>query len=93
MQFQKDDFKSMTLEEICNQIPKIDINREDWWVSWKYLPTGSVDSEDECPNFKIFWDKQAVEFNSYTSLFDNDYFKVFVDRCMSHINEMLEALN
>ncbi len=89
---QKDDYKSKTINEICSRIPDMEINREDWWISWKYLPFGMSEANEECPDFKDFSDRYAPGYRAYTSLFNEEYFCMFIDRCRQQINHMLDIL-
>ncbi|MBD7943099.1 MULTISPECIES: PD-(D/E)XK nuclease family protein [Psychrobacillus] len=67
----------LTEEEIKLHIPHLNPELLNWWAYWEHLP---VDDANQVPNFKYLDDE-----NLYFKLFDEWYFKEFINESMKRI--------
>lgn len=59
--------------------------REDWWIEWFYVPTGSVEAEDSVPDFKACNE-------AYFNLYEKNQFDSFVDSAVIGIKKMRDRI-
>ena len=67
-------------EEISNQTSNLENEKENWWVTWDYIP-----SEENAPNFN---NENDILFK----LYDKDYYNKFIEECINKIEELLKKL-
>lgn len=60
-------------------------HRNDWWIDWFYVPTGSVEVEDSLPEFKACNE-------AYFDLYEKNQFDALVDSAVMGMKKMRDRI-
>lgn len=81
--------KQLDEAEIKRLLGKLKPNCDGWRLYWQYLPDGGYIVEDENPTTPNFRNHNQA----YYDLFDESKRKIFIDKCVKLINNLMEQAN